>query len=320
MTTRGRARANGLARLRAAGDDSAALAADLLLAHACGVAKEELYSHLDAALGPEEERLYRELVERRAAGEPVAYLRGWKEFFGLRFAVDARVLVPRPETETLVEAALAFLRDRGGTRVVDVGTGSGAVAIAIAVSAPRSRVIATDVSPGALEIARANMTAHAVEDRLELRAGDLLEPVEEEVDVITANLPYLPIALGLRPRRLDPARGSSLGPAVPGVPADPEGPWGKDPDPRSHLSFTERSLLFEPREAVLAGGSDGLDVIRRCVAQVPSRLARGGAAFFECDPPQAAAVAELLGARLGGPTRILRDLMGNERVVEGIRG
>jgi len=284
VVTRAEARANGLARLRASGDDTAALAADLLLAHASGVSKEELYAHLDVRLGSDEERSYAELIERRAGGEPVAYLRGWKEFFGLRFAVDPRVLVPRPETETLVEAALAHLRAGGGTRVADVGTGSGAIAVAIAVNAPEVRVVATDLSQGALEVARENIRAHRVDDRVNLRRGDLLGPVEGEVDVVTANLPYL--------------RADAL----------------------ERLTAERTSLRFEPREAVLAGGADGLDLIRRCIEQLPPRLARGGAAFFECDPPQAAAVAELVGAKLGGPTRILRDLMGNERVVEAVRG
>jgi release factor glutamine methyltransferase len=283
VMTRAEARANGLARLRASGDDTAALAADLLLAHACGVSKEELYAHLDARLGADEERAYAELIERRAAGEPVAYLRGWKEFFGLRFAVDPRVLVPRPDTETLVEAALAHLRAGGGNRVADVGTGSGAVAVAVAVNVSGSVVIATDISAGALEVASANIRAHGVEDRVELRRGDLLEPLEEEVDVITANLPYLRA------------------------------------DVIEQFTVQRTSLRFEPRVAVLAAGEDGLDLIRRCIEQVPSRLARGGAAFFECDPPQAATVADILGAKLGGPTRILQDLMGNDRVVAGIR-
>lgn len=281
--TRAGARARGLARLRAAGDDAASLATDLLLAHACAVSKEELYAHLDATLSESEERRFAELIERRAAGEPVAYLRGWKEFFGLRFLVDPRVLVPRPETETLVEAALAHLRLAGGTRVADVGTGSGAIAIAVAVNAPAVRVIATDLSAGALGVASSNIRAHGVEDRVELRHGDLLEPVEEEVDVVTANLPYL--------------RADAL----------------------EHLTAERTSLRFEPREAVLAAGEDGLGLIRRCIDQLPGRLARGGAAFFECDPPQAVAIAQLLAARVGGTTRIIRDLMGNERLVEAIR-
>jgi release factor glutamine methyltransferase len=164
-----------------------------------------------------------------------------------------------------------------------VGTGSGAIAVAIAVNASDTRVIATDLSAGALEVASANIRAHGVEGRVELRRGDLLEPLEEEVDVVTANLPYL--------------RADAL----------------------ERLTAERTSLLFEPREAVLAGGADGLDLIRRCADQLPTRLARGGAAFFECDPPQAKAVQELLAAKLGGPTRVLRDLMGNDRVVEALR-
>lgn len=283
VMTRGQARANGVARLRASGDVSAALAADVLLADACRISKETLYAHLDVELAEDELARYRELIERRSAGEPVAYLRGWKEFFGLRFAVDRRVLIPRPETETLVEAALAFLRATGRIRVADVGTGSGAVAVAIAASLPAVRVIATDLSTGALEVARANIRANAVEGRVEARSGDLLDPVEEEVDVVTANLPYLRA------------------------------------DVLEHLTAERTSLLFEPREAVLAGGEDGLDVIRRAVAQLPAKLAPGGAAFFECDPPQAATIASLLQKGLGATTRIIADLMGNDRVVEGGR-
>jgi release factor glutamine methyltransferase len=279
VTTRGQARADALARLRESGDDTAALAADLLLAHACGTSKEALYAHLDEPLTADEERRFRELIDRRAAGEPVAYLRGWKEFFGLRIAVDPRVLIPRPETETLVEAALAYLREGPRTRVADVGTGSGAVAVALAVHAPAARIVATDLSSGALAVAQANITAHAVGDRVTLRQGDLLEPVEGKVDVVTANLPYL--------------RADAL----------------------ERLTADRTSLLFEPREAVLAG-ADGLDVIRRCVAQLPAKLERGGIALFECDPPQAPAVAWLLRSAVGDAV-VLRDLMGNERVVRG---
>lgn len=282
MTARSEARAEATSRLRAAGDPTAALDADLLLAHACGVSKESLYAHLDEPIDDGALRTFRALVERRAAGEPVAYLRGWKEFFGLRLAVDARVLVPRPETEVLVEAALAFLRETGRRVVADIGTGSGAIAVAIATAEPRARVIATDVSADALDVARANVAAHGVADRVELRCGDLLAPLREEVDVVTANLPYL------RPEAVE------------------------------HLSGDRTSLAFEPRLAVVAG-PDGLDVIRRAVAQLPERLAAGGAAYFECDPPQADTVAALLRSSLPATTRVLRDLAGSPRVVEGKR-
>ncbi len=281
MTTRAAARAEATALLREAHDDTAALDADLLLAHACGLAKEDLYAHLDVPVTAAEEAAYRGLVRRRARGEPVAYLRGYKEFFGLRFAVDPRVLIPRPETEVLVEAALAFIRRTGRALVADVGTGSGAIAVAVAVSEPSVRVIATDVSPEALEVARANAEAHGVAARVDLRRGDLLAPVDRAVDVVTANLPYLP------------------------------------DERRSEWAGERTSLRFEPREAVVAG-PDGLDVIRRCVAQLPGKLSPGGAVFLECDPPQAGPVEALLRA-VGATTRVVADLSGAPRVVVGER-
>lgn len=283
VMTRGDARAAATARLRDAGDETAALDADLLLAHVCGVSKEALYAHLEVPLGPADGAAYDALVERRAAGEPVAYMRGYKEFFGLRFAVDRSVLIPRPETEILVDGVLRFIRETGRARIVDVGTGSGAIAVAVAVSEPRARVIATDLSSEALAVAGANAAANGVADRIELREGDLLAPIAEQVDVVAANLPYL---------RADAVR---------------------------HLTAERTSLAFEPARAVVAG-ADGLEVIRRCVAQLPERLALGGAAFFECDPPQADTVADLIRARIRATTRVLPDLTGSPRVVEALRG
>ncbi len=286
MITRAEARADATARLRPSSDPrhpTAALDADLLLAHVCGVTKEVLYAHLDAPMTADELARYSAMVERRAAGEPVAYLRGYKEFFGLRFTVDPRVLIPRPETEVLVEAVLAFARDTARMRIVDVGTGSGAIAVAIAASEPRARVIATDVSGDALDVARANAAANGVADRVDLREGDLLAPVDGEVDAVAANLPYL---------RADAVE---------------------------HLTGERTSLAFEPHVAVVSG-PNGLDVIRRCIDQLPGTLAVGGAAFFECDPPQVDTVQDLLRDRIHATTRVLRDLTGSPRVVEGRRG
>ncbi len=286
MITRAEARADATARLRPSTDPrhpTAALDADLLLAHVCGVTKEVLYAHLDAPMTADELARYSAMVERRAAGEPVAYLRGYKEFFGLRFTVDPRVLIPRPETEVLVEAVLAFARETARMRIVDVGTGSGAIAVAIAASEPRARVIATDVSGDALDVARANAAANGVADRVDLREGDLLAPVDGEVDAVAANLPYL---------RADAVE---------------------------HLTGERTSLAFEPHVAVVSG-PNGLDVIRRCIDQLPGTLAVGGAAFFECDPPQVDTVQDLLRDRIHATTRVLRDLTGSPRVVEGRRG
>ena len=273
MPTRGAARSRALELLRRAGVPTAALDADVLLSYVLGVGKEALVAHPEIELAPAEAERFDALVAQRASGVPVAYLRGIKEFYGLPFFVDARVLVPRPETEALVDAVLAFAAGRRLT-VVDVGTGSGAIAIALAVSEPRLRIIATDVSPDAIAVARANAEANGAV--IELREGDLLAPVTERVDVVAANLPYL-----------------------------------RDED-LERLVGDRTSLAFEPRVATVAG-ADGLALVRRAVADLPRVLVPGGAAFFECDPPQVAAIAALLAPL--GLVEVLKDLAGLDRVV-----
>jgi len=272
VPTRGEARARASERLRRAGVPTPALDADVLVAHVLGVPKEALVAHPEVALSDDEHDRLHGLVARREAGVPIAYLRGFKEFYGLRFAVDERVLVPRPETEALVDAVRAHAAGRTLT-VVDVGTGSGAIAIALAASEPRLRVIATDVSGAALAVARANAEAHGV--HVDFREGDLLTPVAERVDVVAANLPYL------RDTDLD------------------------------RLAGERTSLAFEPRVATVAG-SDGLALVRRAIADLPRVLAADGAAFFECDPPQVAAIVALLSPL--GRVAVSRDLAGLERV------
>src|SRR4051812_31196932 len=191
MRTWSAARADAAARLRIGADpDTAALDADVLLAFALGVSKEELYAHPERTVSPSDDARFADLVERRRRGEPVAYLRGWKEFYGLRFRVDPRVLIPRPETETLVEEARRVIAGRALT-VVDAGTGSGAIACSIAAHERGVRVIAVDVSAAALTVARENARTLGVSDRVELREGDLLAPIVERVDIVCANLPYL---------------------------------------------------------------------------------------------------------------------------------
>jgi len=277
MRTWGDARIAATARLRSAPDPhTAALDADVLLAHVLGVGKEALYAHPERELSPAEDAGFQALVERRGRGEPVAYLRGFKEFYGLRFRVDPRVLIPRPETEVLVDAARERIGGRP-LRVVDVGTGSGAIAVAIAAHEHRVRVIATDSSRDALLVALANALANGVADRVEFRQGDLLAPVTERVDLVCANLPYL---------REDTVKD-----------------WVGE----------RSSLAFEPREAVVAG-PDGLGLIQRCIADLPRVLAPDGAALFECDPPQVAAITDML-VRVDLRTRALPDLTGAERVV-----
>jgi len=283
MRTWGQARDAARKRLASGADPAtAALDADVLLAHALGVTKEELLAHPERVLGPDEDARCSAFVERRHRGEPVAYLRGFKEFFGFRVIVDARVLIPRPETETLVEEALRFVGRADATRpvtVVDVGTGSGAIACAIALHAPRARVIGIDLSADALAVAAANARSLGVADRVTFLPGDLLAPLRDRVDVVCANLPYL--------------RDEEI----------------------AHLTGDRTSLAFEPRIAV-AAGPDGLALIRRTIADLPRVLARGGAAFFECDPPQAEPMRALMTAA-GFETWTARDLAGSERVVAG---
>jgi len=260
-------------RLRVSSVSSPALDADVLLAHVLDISKESLVAHPEIALSAAEIERYDRLIDKRAQGTPVAYLRGFKEFYGLRFMVDERVLVPRPETEVLVDAVRSHAHGRSLT-VVDLGTGSGAIAVALSATEPALRVIAVDVSTDALAVARAN--AEANHAPVEFRVGDLLGPIREPVDIVAANLPYL------------------------------------REDELADLTGDRAALAHEPRLATVAG-PDGLALVRRAITDLPRVLAPDGAAFFECDPPQVAAVSELL-APLGA-VDVLRDLAGLERVV-----
>jgi release factor glutamine methyltransferase len=179
-----------------AGQASARLDARVLLGHVLRVDSAMLYAYPQREVSAEQEQQFLALIERRVHGEPVAYLVGHKEFYGLDFVVDRRVLIPRPETELLVEAVLEHIRGRlnaGQVPIVaDIGTGSGAIPIVLAVEEPRLPYLyATDISPDALEVARLNCKRHAVERRIRLLQGDLVEPLPEAVDIITANLPYV---------------------------------------------------------------------------------------------------------------------------------
>ena len=287
----------GIARLREgaleAGLETPRLDAELLLAHAVGVDRTAVIAHPDAPVGPEAEAAYRRAIERRVVGEPVAYLRGIKEFHGLAFAVDPRALIPRPETELLVDLAFADVMDRltGGARprdhrpvsVLDVGTGSGAVAIALAVALRKRGVPADDVAitavdivPEALDLARENAVGHAVGDRVRFVGADLLPPVVAGPwDVIAANLPYV---------RSD---------ALARLPAP---------------------TTYEPAIA-LDGGADGLVVIDRLLAALPTALAHGGLALLEIGSDQGTSILEHVHDRLPGwRCRVEPDLAGLPRV------
>ncbi|MDD5307748.1 MAG: peptide chain release factor N(5)-glutamine methyltransferase [Deltaproteobacteria bacterium] len=251
------------------------LEAELLLAALLGVPRIALYTGFDKPLAAEELAAFRASIELRRAGEPSAYITGTREFWSLGFAVDRSVLVPRPDTETLVQAALDRL---AGGPVLDLCTGSGCVAVALAHSKPDLVVDATDLSTDACRVAEANAARHGVSSRVRVRQGDLFEAVPPGVRyaVIVSNPPYVPDA------EID----------------------GLSPEVRC-----------EPRMA-LAGGADGLDLVRRIVADAPSHLVPGGLLLLEIDPRQAADVAGALGADgFETPGEIVRDLAGRDRIV-----
>lgn len=261
------------------GLEEAPLEAEVLLMHLLGISRAHLYSHGEESVAPEEAEAFRALLDRRARHEPLAYITGEREFFGLGFYVDQRVLIPRPETETLVEECLRLLRQNGAGAplIADIGTGCGAMAVALACHLPKAVVYATDISLGALQVASLNCVRYGVQDRVRLLWGDLLEPLPEPVEVILANLPYVATS------NLD-----TLAPEV------------------AH---------HEPR-AALDGGRGGLDLIRGLLAQAPQRLRPGGGLLLEVGADQAAAVAQEAAAFIpGANSRIVLDLAGLDRVV-----
>lgn len=297
MATTGELLHEGAERLRTAGSESPRLDAELLLGYAVGVGRTAIVAHHDAPVGADATARYLESIQRRAAGEPVAYIRGMKEFYGLAFVVDDRALIPRPETETLVEAAEAEVMRRltaegrppgsPPIRVADVGTGSGAIAIALIAALRKRRahgqikVIATDISPDALDLARENAVGHAVADHLRFVDADLLPPViAEPLDLILANLPYI---------RSD---------VMPSLPV---------------------ATSFEPALA-LDGGPDGLAVIHRLLERLPEVLTDDGVAFLEIGADQGQAIVDLVAVMLPGWTCTVQpDLSGLPRVARVIR-
>jgi release factor glutamine methyltransferase len=255
------------------------LDAELLVAHALGLPRVQLYVQFDRPLVPDELAALRALIKRRQGGESVAYLVGKKEFWGLDFTVDARVLVPRPDTETLIEEARERLAGGESVRLADVGTGSGAIALTLAKLFPQAAVFASDLSTGALEVARAN--AERLGLAVTFAEGDLAAPLAADApfSLIAANLPYIA---------------------------------------SSEMATLPPEVKSEPALA-LDGGPDGLALVRRLVADAPALLAAGGALVLEIGAGQAGATAELLRAAGLADVRTRRDLGGVERVVSGVK-
>jgi len=177
--------------LAAGNIEDAPLESELLLRHALQLSRVQLFLDLDRELNPEEDKVFWHLVGRRLRGEPTAYITGHREFFGLGFCVDPRVLIPRPESELLVEKAINLVKNHTIATIAEIGTGCGAIAISLALSLPGTRIYATDISAPALEVARFNCEQHGVANDVCLLQGDMLAPLPEPVDLIVANLPYV---------------------------------------------------------------------------------------------------------------------------------
>jgi len=177
--------------LSGAGIAEASLEGEVLLRHVLGADRAGLYAGLEAELSPEDETALAEFIRRRINGEPTAYITGRREFYGLDFLVNPHVLIPRPETELLVEKAVEIAQNRENYTIADIGTGAGAIAVSLAAHLPGAGIYATDISPRALAVARENAERHGVSDRITFLQGNILEPLPEPVDLIIANLPYV---------------------------------------------------------------------------------------------------------------------------------
>jgi release factor glutamine methyltransferase len=266
-------------RFTEAGIASARLEAQILLAHVLGCSRVQLYTGFDKPLGDAELAAYRGLIKRRLAGEPVSYLVGETEFWGLPFHVEPSVLVPRPDTETVIEVARAARPDRAAAcRILDLCTGSGVIAISLAREFPAAQVVATELSPEAAALARRNAARNAVADRVEVRDGDLFAPVAgERFDLIAANPPYI---------------------------ASPV------------IATLAAEVRREPRLA-LDGGADGLVFYDRICGAARDHLVAGGAIVLEHGFDQADAVRARLAAAGFTDIALVHDLGKNPRVTRG---
>ena len=269
-------------RFTEAGIEPARLEAQVLLAKVLGCTRVQLYTGFDRPLEEKELSGYRELIKRRLAGEPVAYLVGEQEFWSRPFAIDGSVLVPRKDTETVIDVVMAHVgataADRAAPRtIVDACTGSGCIAVTLAAELPGARVLATELSPDAAAIAARNAAANGVAERVEIRPGDLLDPVAADlpVDVLVSNPPYVAT---------------------------------------SDIDVLDADVRREPRLA-LDGGADGLDVIRRLVDRAAAAVRPGGLIALEHGFDQADRVRELLdGTAAFTPAATRKDLGGQPRI------
>ena len=264
--------------------ESARLEAELMLAHARKCQRINLYTDLDVPLSDDQRSEMRDFVKRRATHEPLAYITGQKEFYGRNFHVGKGVLIPRPETETLIDVCLEHLPQSTPAVIAEVGFGSGCISITLARQRPGLTVYASDISADALPFAQQNVQQHKVEQHVHLLSGDGYEPIRsayrQRLDGIVSNPPYI--------------RENEMS--------------GLSPDVVRH----------EPHTA-LVSGTDGLDLVRRLVSQAPELLKPTGWLALELDPAQCSTVAQLM-QDVGFTTRIHKDLNKQDRVVSGQLG
>jgi len=267
----------GVQMLRAAGVNEPRRESGSLLAHAIGRDRTFVVTHADEPLEAAVVESFRKLIERRAAGEPLQYLTGHQEFFKLDFEVTPDVLIPRPETEFLVEIALELLKANLDPFIADIGTGSGCVAVSLLHELPDAHAIATDISAAALGVAQRNADRHGVTDRLTVIESDCFAKVnaDRSFSLIAANPPYI--------------RDDEMG-------------------------TLQREVGYEPRTA-LAGGPDGLDIIRRLLREAAPFLAPGGHFVFEIGYGQNALVEQLINREVWELTEMRPDLQGIARTV-----
>ena len=266
-------------KLESAGIPDARLEAEVLVMSVLRMPRQAIFAEQEREVSEQQQVALDELLKRRYTREPLAYILGQREFYGINVVLTPAVLIPRPESEGLVEHAL-FMAMMGmestDLTIADVGTGSGAIAINLAMHLPMGRIFAVDISDSVLDVAAYNIRAHGVGDRVSLAIGDLLDAVPEPLDLIVANLPYIP---------------------------------------------TDRISTLQPevqKEPVLAldGGADGLDLIRRLLAQAENKLKSHGIILLEMDPDQVPVVAELALQHFPkGSTDVEQDLAGMDRIL-----
>jgi release factor glutamine methyltransferase len=274
--------------LKKKGVESAAREAELLLAHALGCPRIQLFTRYDEEPTVEERQRYRELVQQRLQGRPVAYLLGRKEFFSLDFEVNPAVLIPRPDTEWLVTECLSLAKEAAEPAVLDVGTGSGCLAVAVARQHKGAKVTAVDISAAALAVAGRNAERHGVADRIRFLHGDLFSPLasDERFDFILSNPPYIPSGMWSEPTPTVPLAALAS-------------------DVRDH----------EPRLA-LDGGADGFAVFDRLIAAAPQHLKPGGWLLVEIGADQEEAARARIEGRAGYDLgKTVHDLAGHPRVL-----